>query len=284
MLIDTHAHLNFVIFEKNNNKIIQQALNNNIWIINIGTQYKTSKKAVEITKNYNQGVYAAIGLHPIYSNIESNIEFKKIKTDRTETNFVAEQKFNYQKYKQLALFPKVVAIGEIGLDYYWKPKTKTKLKLFKQKQKEIFLKQLNLAQELNLPVILHCRMAHDDLIEILNSKFLSNSKLQGVIHCFTGTLEQLKKYLNMGFCIGFNGIIFKNIKNINFKEIIRKTPLKKILLETDCPYLTPPQERNQKNKPLFIKYIAQEIAKIKNVNIEKVAKITFENAQTLFNI
>jgi TatD DNase family protein len=274
MLIDTHAHLNFNAYKEDIDQVIKRTLENDIWIINIGTQYETSKKAVEIARNYSQGVYATIGLHPIYS--ETGLV--KIK------NKIKEEDFDYEKYKELAKSEKVVAIGEIGLDYYYKPKTKRKIDLFKEKQKEILLKQLKLAQELNLPVVFHCRMAHDELYKILISNFqFLISKLKGVMHSFVGTSEQLKKYLDLGFYIGFNGIIFKNIEGIDFEENIRKTPLDKILIETDCPYLTPPQVRGR-NEPLYLKYIVEKIAKIKKNSFEKIAKITTENAKRLFRI
>ena len=176
---------------------------------------------------------------------------------------------------------KVVAIGEIGLDYYYKPKSKAKLEAFKQSQKNLLLQELKLAQELDLPVIFHCRMAHDDLIEILAQ---TPSVRKGVVHCFTGNWEQAKQYLDMGFYLGFNGIIFKQIKDIDFNGIIKKTPLDRILIETDCPFLTPPQCQDKRNEPLNIKYIIEKIAEVKNVTFEKVANITFQNAKKLFKI
>jgi len=152
------------------------------------------------------------------------------------------------------------------------------------------LKQLKLAVDLNLPVIFHCRMAHDDLIETLNKQRTTNSEqLKGVIHCFTGSWEQAGQYLDMGFYLGFNGIIFK----LNLDEIIKKTPLEKILIETDCPYLTPPLPAEVltkagpmkgRNEPLYVKYVAQKIAQIKNLSSEEIAKITSENAKKLFRI
>jgi len=186
----------------------------------------------------------------------------------------------------LANSDKVVAIGEIGLDYF------KDYAVFKEKQKKVFLEQLELAKELNLPVIFHCRKAHQDLIEVLksqipnpksqiNHKFqILNSKLRGVIHCFTGDWNQAKQYLDMGFYLGINGIIYKR----DLKEVIEKTPLEKILIETDCPYLTPPQAGVERNEPVFIKYIIQDIAKIKNLDFQKVAETTFQNAKNLFKI
>jgi len=206
MIIDTHSHLQFDAFKDDFDKVIKKTLAENIWIINVGTKYETSKKAIEFSQNYKKGVYSAIGLHPMYAAAE----FVKLKTDPDEGEFlIKEQNFDKEKYKELALSDsqRVVAIGEIGLDYYYKPKTVTKFQQFKEKQKSVFLEQLDLASELNLPVILHCRMAHDDVISTLEHY----NNMIGVVHCFTGTLEQAKKYIEMGYYIGINGIIFKQL-------------------------------------------------------------------------
>jgi len=172
----------------------------------------------------------------------------------------------------------VVAIGEIGLDYYRKPKTKRRLEEFKNKQKEIFLKQIELAQELNLPVIFHCRMAHQEMIEILKQKIVNNKqKIKGVVHCFTGTYQQAEEYLKMGFFLGFNGIIFK----LNLDDIIKKIPLDKILIETDCPYLAPPGYK-ERNDPMSLPLIAKKIAQVKSLDFREVLQRTENNAYTLF--
>jgi len=206
-----------------------------------------------------------------------------VKTDELEGSHF-ENEFDFEKYKSLAENPKVVVIGEIGLDYYWRPKTTKKKEFFKQKQKDLLSKQLELAKELNLPVIFHCRMAHEDLLEILNYKLKTiNYQLRGVMHGFVGTLEQLKEYLNFGFYIGFNGIIFKKIEGINFEENIRNTPLERILIETDCPYLIPSPVEGR-NEPLYVKYVAERIAEIKKISFEKVAEVSTENAKRLFKL
>lgn len=257
MIIDTHAHLNFNTYKEDSLKVLQRSLDNGVWMINVGSQYSTSKRAAGMAQNYKQGVYAAVGLHPIHLETES---------------------FDYEKYKELAKSEKVVAIGEVGLDY------KPEYALSKEKQKGVLFQQLKLAEELDLPVILHCRMAHDDLIKILSENSFRSS---GVIHCFTGTWKQAEKYLSMGLYLGFNGIIFK----LNLDEIIKKTPLDRILLETDCPYLTPPLPAEAlakagpppyRNEPMFVKYVAERIAKIKNLAPEEIVKITTENAKKLF--
>lgn len=244
MLIDSHSHLNFEAFENDLNDVINRCISEDVFCINVGSQYETSKKAIEIAKN-NKTMFAAVGLHPIH----------------------ARDDFKIEDYRSLAKSDKVVAIGEIGLDRF------KDYGQFIDKQKEVFLQQLDLAKELNLPVIVHCRMAHQEIIEIL-----AGYKLPGVIHCFTGTWEEAKKYLDMGFYLGINGIMYK----FDLKEVIEKTPLNRILLETDCPYLG--KNKEERNEPIFVKQIAKDIAKIKNISFEEVAQTTVRNTQTPFQI
>lgn len=283
LIIDTHSHLNFSAFKNDAEKVIERCLSENFWIINIGSQFETSKRAVELAEKYEKGVYAAVGMHPIH--VETGVFKPKLDPEEETADRAKEKIFNAEKYKKLALSGsrRVVAIGETGLDYYYRPKTKTRQEIFKQAQKEVFLKHLELAKELNLPVIFHCRSAHDDLIEILRN----NPGIQGVVHCFSGTLEQAKKYLEMGFYIGFTGIIFK----LNLDDVIKQTPIEKILIETDCPYLLPSEALAKegltgisRNEPIFVKYVAQKIAELKNTTFEKVAQKTTENAKNLFGI
>jgi len=278
LLIDTHAHLNLASFDKDYQEVIEKNLRNDVWIINVGTNYLSSQKAVEIAERYNKGVYAAIGLHPI--NLDTGL--LKMRPDKLE-GIHFEKEFNYQEYRELAQSEKVIAIGEIGLDFYFKPKTTGRKKLFKDKQKHILSEQLSLAKELGLAVIFHCRMAHQDLVEFL----LENPDIRpkkAVAHSFVGTIEELEKYLSLGFYIGFNGIIFKTIKGVDFEEIIKKTPLSRILLETDCPYLPPPQRAGERNEPSFSIYTARHIAKIRNMDCERLIEQSTKNAKVLFGI
>ncbi len=274
MIIDTHSHVNFNAFKEDKDEVMKRTLAEDIWMINVGTKYETSQSAIQLAEQYQEGVFAAIGLHPIYAAAE----FVKTKTDPDEGEFfIHEQEFDKEKYKQLVLSTKkVVAIGEVGLDYYYKPKTTEKLKQFKEKQKQVFLQQIELAKELNLPMILHCRVAHDDVIEILKEQ----KDVRGVIHCFTGTVEQAKKYIDLGFYIGINGIIFK----LQLDEVIKSCPLEKMVVETDCPYLTPAPEGQKRNEPMFIKHTIQKVADLKSVSFEEVAEKTTQNARKLFNI
>jgi TatD DNase family protein len=249
-MIDTHAHLNFSQFDKDRKEVISECLENNISIINVGTDYQSSQEVIEMAKEYEAGVYASIGLHPLD----------------------AEQDFDYGKYKDLNN-GKVAAVGETGLDYWYKPKGKAKRESYKEKQKEVFLKQIVLAEELNLPLIIHCRVAFDDVYEILKQK-----KLKGVLHCFTGILSDLERFLALGYFIGINGIIFK----MDLKEVIEKIPLDRILLETDCPFLPPPGF-DQRNSPLSLEYIGEEVARIKGVSLKEVLEKTEDNARVLFD-
>lgn len=246
-IVDTHAHLNFSNFDRDRDDLIKETLNGGVWMINVGVNYELSGKAIKIAERYREGVYASVGLHPIYS----------------------EEGFLFDSYKNLIKSEKVVAIGEIGLDY------KSEYMGFKKQQREVFLDQLSLAGEVNLPIIFHCRFAHKDLIEILSKK----DSLKGVIHCFAGDWKEAKRYLDMGFYIGFNGVVFK----LDLEEVIRKVPLDRVLLETDCPYLTPPQESGR-NEPLYIEHIIEKIAQVKGISHKEVAHKTTTNAKNLFNL
>jgi TatD DNase family protein len=258
MKFDTHAHLNLQDFDKDRDEVVKRCLDNNVWVINVGTDYENSKLAVEIAEKYDEGVFAAIGQHPS----------------------VLDEKFDLEKFEKLAKSSdKIVAIGEIGLDYKYKPKNAEEFEIFKQKQKELVLQQIKLAQKIDLPIIFHCRMAHQDLMKIIDG-----GNLRGVIHSFTGTWQEAKRYLDMGFYLGFNAIIFREIKGISFDEVIKNTPIDRILVETDCPFLTPPQEGDKRNEPMFVKHTIQRIAEIRGLSFDKIAKITFENARKLFRV
>lgn len=248
--IDTHAHLNFDDFKKDRFDIISKCLQNNTGMINVGTTFLDSKIATEIAQEYDKGVYASVGLHPLY---------------------IEEEDFNIDDFRELAKAKKVIAIGEAGLDYFYKPKVLSKDDYIK-KQKEVFLKQIILAEELGLPLIIHSRNSFDDMYELVKDK-----KVKAVLHCFTGNLIDLKKFLDLGYYIGFNGIIFK----ADLDEVIKNTPNDKILFETDCPFLTPPGFSEKKNNPLSLKIIKDKICKIKGMDITKQV---YENSLKLFNI
>jgi len=304
MLIDTHGHINFNAFYEDGEEVLKRTLEAGMQVIMPGSQYSTSKRAVEIAERYEQGVYAAIGLHPIHIGeqrkvdvleVQSSLDFarafgseaqaRRDKQSWEEFETRAEE-FDYEAYKKLAQSKKVVAIGEVGLDYYYFPKSKTRREEMRQKQKVALQAQMDLADEFGLPVILHCRVAHDDLLEILNTKYLiHNAPLRGVVHSYTGTAEQAKKFMDLGLYFGFNGLILKNVPALpSPEEVIAFIPLDRIVLETDSPYLTPPQAPKERNEPLFLQYVAEEIAQIKKISLQEVAETTTNNAKKLFTV
>jgi TatD DNase family protein len=250
-MIDTHAHLDFSDFDADREDIIKKCSEQNITVINPGTDFKTSEKAVELANKY-ENIYASIGLHPSDSH---------------------EPIFNYEAYKKL-YGKKVVAIGEAGLDFWYLKKEDPQRAAEIERQKQIFLKQLDLADEFNLPIIIHCRVAFDELLDILRQR-----KSRGVIHCFTGTWEQAQQFLELGFYLGINGIIFK----MDMDEVIKNCPLGRILLETDCPFLSPPQFE-KRNSPLALNIIAEKVAKLRNISAKELILAADLNAKTLFKI
>lgn len=277
MLIDTHAHLNFAAYDKDRDRVIKNSLAEDIWMINVGTNDLTSEKAVEIAKQHKEGIFASVGLHPI--NLDTGL--LKMRQDKNELNedFSFEQEFDFQRYGELILKSqkKVVAVGEVGFDYWSKPKTKKKFNEFREKQIRLFKKEVDLAKEFELPLILHCRLGYEDLVKELSK---IRHKFKGVLHCFCGSWKEAQMFLEMGYYIGLNGIIFK----LELDEIIKKTPLERILIETDCPFLTPPEVKKERNEPINVKYITTKIAKIKNVKDQEIEKVTTENANKLFNL
>ncbi len=256
---DTHAHLNFKNYKKDGSSILKKTLERGVFVINVGTDVKTSKKAVSIAKKFHFGVYASLGIHPLES--------------RAGSDPARERRI----FEDLAKNKEVIAIGETGLDYINLQSLSLKEReKIKKTQEELFKRQINLAKKLHLPLILHCRKAHKDMLKILKEEKAS----KGVVHCFTGSVSQMKEYIDLGFYIGVNGIIFK----MNLRKVIKKTPLKKILLETDCPFLSPPLAKKKRNEPLFISYIADEVARIKKIDVKEVSEETSENGKKLFSV
>ena len=297
MLIDTHAHVNFLQYKNDGDEVVKRSLAEGTWMINVGSEKDTSRRAVEYAQKYKQGVFAAVGLHPGHL---AAVEYEEeIKGEKVKFSTAAEI-YDERYYFDLACEPKVVAIGEIGLDYYRmdmtcdipklnfpilghrKSKSDRQINAEKNLQKEVLLEQLGLAEKLNKPVMLHCREAHEDLLKILKTwTLVGNKPLRGVIHSFSGRWSQAKQYLAMGFYLGFNGIItFAR----DYDKVVREVPLDKLLLETDCPYLTPEPWRGKRNEPSYVKYVAQKVAELRGISVEEVAEITTKNARKLFKI
>lgn len=263
MFIDTHSHLNFKAFKIDYAQAIERAFRSDVKKIIIpSSNLETSKKAVKIAKEF-ESIYAAVGLHPIHID--------------PSTALRAGENFDEAELLKLAKSKKVIAIGETGLDYYHaRAHDRTNAEL----QKEVFGKHLKLASRLNLPVIIHSREAGDDILSILTGQ---NPLPRGVFHCFSENWQFAQVILEMGFYFSFTGIITFT-KNQETFEVIKNTPLEKILIETDSPYMTPESHRGERNEPAYVVEVAKKIAELKKIPIEKVADQTTKNAIELFKI
>jgi TatD DNase family protein len=289
-LIDTHCHVHFNAYKEDSDQVIQRSLDAGVLMITVGTQTDTSRRAVEVANKYD-GVWAAIGLHPNHlceQEFMDPSEVEEIATVKTRC-----EKFDPNVYRELAKDPKVVAIGEFGLDYFHLPEQLDRDQLIKD-QKESMHAHLDLADELDLPVIIHSRDSHDDQIELLK-EYTGAGKLarRGVIHCYTGTLEQAEKYFDLGFMVSFTGIITfpprrseisAGVELTEIQEVVKQVPLDKIMIETDAPYLSPVPQRGKRNEPAFVKHVAEKIAELKGISLEEVVETTNNNAQRLFDI
>lgn len=250
-IIDTHTHIYDKQFEEDFDDVIDRIENQLEGIVSIGFDLESSQKSVELAKKYNF-VHAVVGVHPV---------------DISKYNDEVEKEI-----EKLALNEeKVVAIGEIGLDYHWMADPK-------EVQAEGFRKQMALAEKVKKPVVIHTREALQDTLDIL-AEF---PNVGGILHCYPGSYEAVKPFLDRYF-LGVGGTLtFKNNKKT--KELVEVLPLEKIVIETDCPYLTPVPFRGKRNEPIYTSYVAEEIAKIKNISVEEVIKVTTENAKKIYGI
>ena len=243
-LFDAHTHIQFSAFEEDQDAVIQRTLEEGIWMINVGTLKRTSMGAIEVARRYNEGVYATVGLHPIHTEQSYHDPQELGTSPQSESGegdgFKShEDEFDYDYYKNLASDPKVVAIGECGFDYY-----RIKDQGSRIKQQEAFVRQIELAHEVKKPLMIHCREAYQDLINILDSRSKILNSPSGVIHFFSGTINDARKLLNMGFSFSFGGVItFAR----TYDEVINFIPISRILLETDAPYVSPSSFRGKRN-------------------------------------
>lgn len=253
MIFDSHAHYDSEQFNEDRDELLRSMPENGVGtIVNSGANWDSVTEVVELAQKYPH-VYAAVGMHP------------------DEVGDLNEERFEYLKSQ--CQKDKVVAVGEIGLDYYWDNESH-------DVQKKWFIKQLELARELDLPVIIHSRDAAADTLEIMKEY---GQGLRGVIHCFSYSIEIAREYVKMGFHIGIGGVVtFKNGKKL--KEIAQEIPLDRILLETDCPYLAPVPFRGKRNASIYISYVAEEIANLKGISYEEVVAQTEKNGKELFQI
>lgn len=253
MFIDSHAHLDDKRFNADRDMIIKNLKENKVdYVFNIGADIKTSEASVDLAKKYDN-IYAAVGIHPHSAK---------------EANGAA-----MDRLRELAEEEKVIAIGEIGLDYYYDNSPRdTQIKWFKE--------QIKLAKEVDLPIIIHTRDASRETFDILKEDAKNHPV---IMHCYSGSVEMAEEYLKLGYYISLAGpVTFKNARVP--KEVAEMIPLDRLLIETDCPYLTPTPYRGKRNEPIYVRYVAEEIAKIKGISVEELAKATSQNTKKAFKL
>lgn len=269
-LVDTHTHVNFQPFLSDYLDVIKRATDLDIVITNVGTQWESSQRSVGIAEELGGLVYAAVGLHPLH--LFKDIVEEQSFGGKTQKIVAKAEQFDPSRYHALAQSShRVVAIGECGLDYYHTDGLATT-------QQAVLRQHIELAQALDLPLIIHCREAYEDLI-ILLTEF--KNKIRGTIHCYTGESKYIPEFLNLGFYIGFTGIVtFKNAENVRRSALA--VPLERLLLETDAPYLAPEPYRGQQNEPSYVRFVADALAKLHGVSYDELARQTTKNAFELF--
>ena len=249
-LVDTHCHIDSERYDEDRENILKEMEENLEFAVNIGYDLESSQRSIELAEKHDF-IYAVVGVHPTDINGYDDILEKKL--------------------EELAKHPKVVAIGEIGLDYHW-------MKDEKEEQKKIFRRQLELARRLDKPVVIHTRDATADTLEILKEY----SDIKGILHCYPGSYESALQIMD-NYYFGIGGVVtFKNSKTT--VEAVSKIPLERLVIETDAPYLTPTPFRGKRNHPIYVEYIAQKIAEIKGISYEEVVRVTTENARKVYGI
>lgn len=253
MLFDSHAHLDDEKFDADREQVIQRAFDSGVTgIINAGACMASSARSVALAEQYD-GVYAAVGIHPHDAK--------------------AAQEADYEQLAVWTKQKKVVAIGEIGLDYYYDLSPR-------DIQHTVFVRQIDVARQTNMPFIIHDRDAHNDILTTLKKEAKG---LCGVLHCFSGSLEMAKEIIKLGFYISIAGpVTFKNAAKL--PEIIASVPLDRLLIETDCPYLTPHPHRGKRNEPAYVRIVAEQVASLRGMELSALAEITSENTKRLFKI
>jgi len=254
MLFDTHAHLDDEKFKGETDKVIERAKEQGVsLIVNVGYNLGHARQSIALAEKYDF-IYASVGLHP-HDAKDGNKSF-------------------WEEIYKLARHPKVVALGEMGLDYYWDNSPR-------DVQRDVFRQQIGVAKDIKLPIIIHDRDAHQDVLTIVKEE--RAFEVGGVFHAYSGSWEMTKEIMDLGFFISIGGpVTFKNAKKV--LEVVEKVPLESLLIETDCPYLTPDPYRGKRNEPGYVKLVAEKIAQIKNISYEEVAFTTKENGMRLFGI
>ncbi|UCD96052.1 MAG: TatD family hydrolase [Candidatus Bathyarchaeota archaeon] len=253
MLVDTHAHLQWTSFDKDRDRVIRRARSTGVsYIVNIGFNVESSKRAVQLAKE-NSGLFATIGVHPHNADGFNEVQLKRL--------------------KELLKDEKVVAVGETGLDYYRNLSSRIA-------QKRVFIAQLQLAEQFNLPAVIHNRDAHQDVYQILRE---FQGKLRFIMHCYSGSLEMTKRFNALGCYFSFAGpVTFPNSRRL--QQTVKTIDLHRVLVETDCPWLAPQSVRGKRNEPANLPYVVKKIAELRDLSVDKFSKATTENAREIYKL
>ena len=268
-LFDAHTHVHFRTYDADRDEVLHRALSAGIGMVNVGTDKKTSAEAVALAEKYD-GCWATVGLHPIHTSTSFH--------DEDEGADAPEAEFDHEYYLSLAKHPKVVAIGECGFDYFHSPD--------KERQKGAFLAQIRLAYEVKKPLMLHCRDAYGDLIRVLKENENLLNPIPGITHFFSGTVEEAKELLELGFYFTFGGAITlpKKPGGADFEALVKMMPLDRILCETDAPYVAPMKYRGRRNEPLYVEEVIKKLAEFRGVTVGEMERITLENTRKILNL
>lgn len=294
MLFDTHTHVNFQPFQADYQSVLQTALDAGILMNNVGSQWESSLRSVQIADEFDYGVWASVGLHPIH--LFSDVTEEQTIEGTPQMIRTRAEQFDVDRYRTLAQSSKkVIAIGECGLDYYHfeRANLQDRRQELIQQQITVLKQHIELALELDLPVIFHCRdaaihdseriQAFEDMITVIAQYQTNHKPLRGVIHCYTGLASSIPTFLDLGMFIGYTGIVtFDNATEV--RAAVQATPIDRILLETDAPYLSPAPHRGKRNQPLYVELVAKKIAALKQVSESELAAQTTKNAFELFGI
>lgn len=253
MLFDSHAHLDDEKFDEDREQVIARIFESGVaGFVNVGACMASSARSVTLATQYEK-IYAAVGIHP--HDAENALE---------------------KDYEQLATWsklPKVVGIGEIGLDYYYDLSPR-------DVQRKVFIRQIDVARQMNMPIIIHDRDAHADILDVIKKEAKG---VRGILHCFSGSLEMAKEIIKLGFYISIAGpVTFKNAAKL--PEIVANVPLERLLIETDSPYLTPHPHRGKRNEPTYVRLVAEQVASLRGMELSALAEATYNNAKDIFKI
>ncbi len=284
---DAHTHVQFAAYDGDRGEVIKRALKAGVAFVNIGTQKDTSRSAVELAERH-EGVFAAVGLHPIHTG-KSYHDENELGGGEAAKGFTSRGEFfDTEYYRKLALHAKTVAIGECGLDFFRFHKDEGKEEQVK-KQKDAFLAHIALAQEVKKPLMIHCRDAFDELVDMLvANRGLLNTANPGVIHFFTGTADHARSLLDLGFSFTFGGAITFPPRNGyeagSYDYVVGSIPLDRILSETDAPYVAPARYRGKRNEPAYVTEVVRKLAELKGVSFDDIAAQIRANARRIFGV